>query len=510
MAGIRSASSLLLENASLRLQLAEAQDTLSAIRNGEVDALVVEGSSGPRVYTLQGVEAETSRFRGKMLEQVSDAVIALDDAGRIVYLNAAAERLYNFSASAILGHKQAALYETRWLLPADEPAAAGVLRETGAWRGELIHVRRDGREMYVDLGVTILRETADRPAGQLLVVRDVTERRRRDDQILVSEIRYRRLFETAHDGVLLLDPRTRKIIDANPFMTRILDYPHDKLIGKELFQIGLLADEAASQAMFRKLKKNKQVRYDNLPLVTQTGRLQDVEVVANLYEENGRLIIQCNIRDITERRRSEEHVNLLMAEINHRAKNLLAVVQAVAHQTAYHGDPATFVTRLSDRIGSLAAGQDLLVRNQWQGVDVRDLVESQLAHFKDLIGSRVFLGHKPAQLSAPAAQGIGMALHELATNSAKYGALSNGYGYVTIDWTPGTGTEPEFSISWKEAGGPAVAMPARKGFGQVVIGRMAAAAVQGVADIAFHPAGVTWTLTAPAGNALMPADGFGR
>ena len=153
-------------------------------------------------------------------------------------------------------------------------------------------------------------------------------------------------------------------------MTQMLGYPHDQLVGKELFEIGLLKDEAASQEMFRKLRRTNQVRYENLPLESQDGRHQDVEVVANLYDENGRRVIQCNIRDITERKRSEEHVKLLMAEVNHRAKNLLAVVQAVAHQTAKYGDPATFVARLSDRIDGLAAGQDLLVKNQWQGVEV--------------------------------------------------------------------------------------------------------------------------------------------
>ena len=170
----------------------------------------------------------------------------------------------------------------------------------------------------------------------------------------MSEIRYRRLFEAAHDGVLMLDPDTCKIIDANPFMTKMLGYPHDQLIGKELFEIGLLRDEAASQEMFRRLKRTNQVRYEDLPLEGRAGRHQEVEVVANLYDENGRPVIQCNIRDITERKRNEEHVRLLMAEVNHRAKNLLAVVQAVAQQTAKRGDPATFAARLSDRIAGLA------------------------------------------------------------------------------------------------------------------------------------------------------------
>ncbi len=120
-----------------------------------------------------------------------------------------------------------------------------------------------------------------------------------------SEIRYRRLFETAHDGVLLLNPGTRKITDANPFMTKLLGYTHGQLVGKELFEIGLLKDEVASREMFRKLKRKHEVRYDDLPLKGRSGRQQEVEVVANLYQEDGHAVIQCNIRDITERKAAD-------------------------------------------------------------------------------------------------------------------------------------------------------------------------------------------------------------
>jgi PAS domain S-box-containing protein len=135
-----------------------------------------------------------------------------------------------------------------------------------------------------------------------VAVADITEHKRAEDKVRVSEIRYRRLFEAAHDGVLLLDPATRKITDANPFMTRLLGYPHAKLVGKELFEIGLLKDEAASQEMFRKLKVDRQIRCEDLPLESKTGRHQEVEMVANLYQENGRAVIHCNIRDITARK----------------------------------------------------------------------------------------------------------------------------------------------------------------------------------------------------------------
>jgi len=334
------------------------------------------------------------------------------------------------------------------------------------------------------------------------VMTDVTERNLIDNDLRVSETRYRRLFECAHDGVVILDAGTRKIIDANPFMTKLLGYKHAELVGKELYEIGLLKDKAESKAMIRELNSRNQIRYEDLPLESRTGLHKEVEVIANLYNEGDRLVIQCNIRDITERKLAEQHVSMLMAEINHRAKNLLAVVQAIANQTAKEGSPATFSARLSDRIVALAAGQELLVRNQWLGVELSDLITAQLDHFRDWIGTRVVLDGPVAELTPDAAQGIGMALHELGTNAAKYGALSNDAGKVTISWKVTKGAHPKFSITWLERGGPKVEPPTRSGFGQTLIGRMAQASVQGTADIDFAEAGVSWSLNAPAANVL--------
>jgi PAS domain S-box-containing protein len=120
-----------------------------------------------------------------------------------------------------------------------------------------------------------------------------------------SEIRYRRLFEAAHDGVIILDAVSRKITDANPFMSHLLGYRHEELLGKELWEIGLLKDELASQAAFRELQKSGQVRYENLPLESKSGEKREVEIVANRYDEDGTQVVQCNVRDITERKRTE-------------------------------------------------------------------------------------------------------------------------------------------------------------------------------------------------------------
>lgn len=146
-----------------------------------------------------------------------------------------------------------------------------------------------------------------------------------------SEIRYRRIFEAAHDGILLLDPETRKITDANPFMSKLLGYPHDELLGKELWEIGLLKDEEASREAFRELQQRHSIRYDDLPLQSKTGKHHEAEFVSNLYDEDGRAVIQCNIRDITERKESEAALVKANDEI---ARHVAELEEVVAQRTA--------------------------------------------------------------------------------------------------------------------------------------------------------------------------------
>ena len=132
-----------------------------------------------------------------------------------------------------------------------------------------------------------------------------------------------------------------------------------------------------------------------------------------------------------------------------------------------------------------------------------DLIRSQLNHYEDLFGTRIILEGADILIRAEAAQNIGIALHELSTNAAKYGGLSNETGRVTIAWGLSDATPPRFSMTWQESGGPPVAAPSRKGFGTVVMNRIAGTALNGRSSVTFDPTGVIWSIEVPATSALM-------
>jgi len=203
------------------------------------------------------------------------------------------------------------------------------------------------------------------------------------------------------------------------------------------------------------------------------------------------------IADVTKHKERDEKLHLLMREVNHRAKNILSVVDAIAHRiVASH--PEDFVEQLSERIQALAANQDLLIRNEWNGIEIVDLVHAQLGPYPDF-GSRIAVHGPKLRLNPASAPAIGLALHELATNAAKYGALSTDAGRVDVDWGVHDDT---LTMDWTERGGPPVSPPKRLGFGSTVIEAMTERTVDGTVDLDYAPSGVTWRLTCPAVNAL--------
>ena len=225
-------------------------------------------------------------------------------------------------------------------------------------------------------------------------------------------------------------------------------------------------------------------------------------LITPMRDSEGRIHkLVATTRDITGAKEAEEQIKLLLCEVNHRAKNMLCVVEAIARHTAA-ADRDDFIERFAERVQSLAASQDLLVKNDWRGVDLHQLALSQLGHFKDLVDKRIELRGPHLLVSASAAQALGMALHELATNAGKYGALSDCSGRVEVCWRlePGDGGGGTFVISWRERGGPFVRAPASTGFGSTVLSRVAKGGLDGQVELDYASTGLVWRLQCPAGE----------
>ncbi|MDQ2825283.1 MAG: PAS domain S-box protein, partial [Verrucomicrobiota bacterium] len=239
-----------------------------------------------------------------IVESSDDAIIGKSVKGVITSWNKGAEKIFGYTGSEMIGASI-----TR-LIPADRQdeekhILEKINRGESVEHFETIRKTKDGRQIDVSVTISPIKEASGKVVGVSKVARNISGRKRREERLRLSETRYRRLFEAARDGILILDSSTRKITDANPFMSELLDYPHHELVGKELWEIGLLRDEEASRAAFRELQQNHFIRYDNLPLKNKKGTCKEVEFVSNLYDEDGREVIQCNIRNITERKRAE-------------------------------------------------------------------------------------------------------------------------------------------------------------------------------------------------------------
>jgi len=231
-----------------------------------------------------------------------------------------------------------------------------------------------------------------------------------------------------------------------------------------------------------------------------------VSIRGRTFFENGRAVrILGTARDITERKMREQHVRVLLRELVHRSKNLLAVVQAMSRQTAA-GAPSVqeFQRKFSARLQALSMAHDLLVSQDWRGASMHDLVRAQMAYCldvaKDSVCEHAAIEGPKIMLKPEAAQNIGLALHELATNALSYGALSRPDGSISLKW----GFEDDrLKVEWREIGGPALAMPPKEGFGHKVIKRLVAQALDGEATLSFPPDGLLWTLSIPASFAMM-------
>lgn len=451
---------------------------------------------------------ESERFARRVLDNLPTFVSLLDRSGTLVEINQASLDAAGLSSAAVLGKP---LWECYWWSYSEEvqerlKGACGRALSGEMARFDVPLRIAGGKLMWVDFQIGPLRDDAGHISHLIASALDLTPRKSVEDALEASRNFLRRITDIAPIILYVYDMPSRQHVWMNASVRAVLGFTPD-----ELRSMG----EDGVKALIH--PEDKHLVEDHLERLRTVEPCQSVEVEYRLRHKHGGWrwlsarempyargpqgeVIQVvgAAYDSTDRRQAEEHIRLLMREVNHRSKNLLSVVQAIARQTSETASSREFAQRLSTRLQGLSASQDLLIRSDWQSVDLQELVRSQLSHLSASMQNRVHLAGQKVQLSPAAAQGIGMALHELATNAMKYGSLSNERGQVLINWsvTDDAGSNT-FELKWKEEEGPPVVLPAHAGFGRIVIEHMAARSVDGSVHLAFEPTGVEWTLRAP-------------
>jgi PAS domain S-box-containing protein len=426
---------------------------------------------------------------------------------RILRANAAMCKFVGYSEAELLA---------RTVFDITHPDDLDRTRELGDRQaaGELVafdvekrYIRKDGNVVWARTTVNVIPDVSGRPLRHTSVIVDITARKQAEQALQASKDRLQLAFDATQLGWWEYDPLHR-VLSGDARANEIFDVPNEGMTIDEIEEKQVHPDDVET---VRAALKAALDPTDPKPLAIECrvrrggGKVRWVEGHGLAYFEGvGRErraeSMVGTAQDITERKEREEKERLLMREIDHRARNMLSVVQSIARHTTTKS-PEDFIACFSARIQALSANQELLARNEWNGVEIADLVRAQLAHFADLIGSRIVVHGAKLRLNPASAQAIGLALHELGTNAEKYGALSTDTGDVDIGW----GIDGDTLIMrWSEHGGPPVSMPTRRGFGTIVMAAMAERSVGGTVDLDYAPSGVTWRLTCPAANALEP------
>jgi PAS domain S-box-containing protein len=335
---------------------------------------------------------------------------------------------------------------------------------------------------------------------------DVTERMAEEAQ----HARLAAIVEASHDAIVSwsLDG---EITSWNAEAERLYGYSADEAIGRPLAMLVPAERQDGIAPILAAVARGKWYDQIETVRVRKDGRRIDAALtISPVRDAEGRIVAGATIaRDVTERKRAEARQRLLLAELDHRVKNMLAVLLAVFKTTAQKARSLDEFTRAFEgRLMVLVRAHDALAQNKMEGAGLRELALSELSLFCDAASGRLQIDGEPVLLGPKAAQIFGMALHELATNAAKHGALSVPDGRIELRWrVRPRGGRPELEMRWRERGGPPVASPAERGFGLTLLERGLAYELGGVARVDFDADGVVWELTAPLGAVEQGASG---
>jgi PAS domain S-box-containing protein len=441
---------------------------------------------------------ESERHMRDVLEALPAAVYTTDPEGRITYYNKAAVEMAGRTPQP--GEQWCVtwrLYEADGTpLPHDQCPMAVALKEGRAVRGvEAIAERPDGTRVPFIPYPTPLYDSEGKLAGAINMLVDVSERKKAEEYAA----RLAAIIEFSDDGIVSKD--LHGIIETwNDGAERLFGYEASEVIGKPINILIPPDRQNEEPAILDRIRRGEHVDHFETVRRRKDGTLLDVSLtISPLKDARGRIAGASKIaRDITEKRRQEERRLLLTNELNHRVKNTLATVQSLAAQT-FRGEmrnPA--FDEFNDRLIALSRAHDVLTQESWEGADLQELIERTIAPICLAPEQRFEISGPPVRLRPKAALSLSMAFHELSTNALKYGALSNETGRIGIHWNlVGPNGAHRLHVRWKEANGPEVQAPQRKGFGSRLLERALSHELGAKVALSFEQRGVICEIETP-------------
>lgn len=435
----------------------------------------------------------------------SDAIVSKSLDGVVQSWNPAAERLFGWTAKEMIGQPLTRIIPDRLL---DEER--DILARIG--KGEIVpkfqteRLNRQGDLIPIAVTVSPVRDEAGNVVGASKIANDLREQERLADELRRQSAQFTALADNI--------PQLAWIADNQGWIywynRRWYEYTGTTL--EDMLGWGWRSVHHPDHVdrvveRIQRAWDSGEPWEDTFPLKRHDGVYRWFLSRANpLKDDDGKVILWCGSNtDITEELEARDHAALLMREINHRSRNMLATIQAMLNRS-HHATREELAESLTRRIAALKSNQEILDGGDWTGARIADIVAAQIAHLgQEKRHQFTIAGDESLIVGARPAEALGLAIHELATNAEKYGALSTDRGTVTIGWSlqKDDAGQAMLEIHWHEAGGPAVTAPERSGFGSLLIGRNIESAFRADVTLDYRSEGLCWSFESPAEHSLV-------